>query len=441
MKKILILGAGRSAIVLINKLLKASESKQWYVDIADLNFENTRKIVGEHMFVKAIRLERENEFPLVCNYHIVVSMLPPKMHFEVAKACVQFGIHLITASYNTPEMQQLHLKAMEKNIIILMECGLDPGIDHMSAMQMIDAIHAEQGVVKSFKSYCGGLMSNAADVANPWKYKITWNPRNVVLAGQGGFVKYMEFNKLKYLNYTRLFQNTNKISIENENFEGYPNRDSLKYISLYGLSSLETFVRGTLRKEGFCKAWHALVVLGFTEDAYMIENISNLSFKDFFYALLPTTFESDWMKDLNKYYPNLIDGEILDKFRYLGLFADEKIPFESASPATVLQYLLESKLSPGENDTDLVVMQHQIEYIDTNGERIKKESNLIVEGNRNPNSAMATTVGLPIFYAIDVILNQKIDETGVVLPLKSWLYEPIMANLHREGIRFSEKLV
>jgi saccharopine dehydrogenase-like NADP-dependent oxidoreductase len=269
LKKILILGAGRSAIVLINKLLQTSESKQWYVDIADLNFDQTHKIVGEHTFVKAIRLESENNFSLVSNYHLVVSMLPPKMHFEVATACVDFGVHLITASYNTPEIQDLNEKAIEKNIIILMECGLDPGIDHMSAMQMIDAIHAEKGIVKSFKSYCGGLMSETSDIGNPWKYKITWNPRNVVLAGQGGFVKYLEYDKLKYLNYTRLFQNPRKISIENESFEGYPNRDSLKYISLYGLSTLETFVRGTLRKEGFCKAWHALVILGFTDDEYI----------------------------------------------------------------------------------------------------------------------------------------------------------------------------
>jgi len=435
-KRILLLGAGRSASVLISKLVQNAERKNWQVDVVDVNIEQTKQKIGQSNYVRAIEATESN-FTLIENYEIVISMLPPDKHYEVAKACVHFGKHLLTASYNTSEIQSLHHEAKRKNILLLMECGLDPGLDHISAMQIIDNIHAEGGVITRFKSYCGGLMSNKSDIGNPWKYKITWNPKNIVLAGQGPLIKYLENGEIKHLNYHRLFKQTHHIEIENERYEGYPNRDSLKYLDIYGLGSAKTFIRGTLRKEGFCAAWHILVHLGFTDDTTIIYNLSDTTYKSFFTSFLPFAFSHDWGKKLTSEYPYLVNEAIVEQLHWLHIFSDDKIELENATPAQVLQRLVEKYWRLNENDTDKVVMQHQIEYI-ANGKQLNLSSSLVVEGNNAPFTAMAATVGLPLYYVLENIVENTIYEYGVKLPLKKWLYGPVLSRLKHDGIHFTE---
>lgn len=439
MKKILVLGAGRSSYVLIERLLATAALKKWLVDIADLYIDALRDQIGIHNYVKAIVISENDNFEMIQKYDLVISMLPPHKHFEVAKICVKHGKHLITASYNTVDIQSLNEQAIANKSILLMECGLDPGLDHMSAMQLFSELTLKKNTIVSFKSYCGGLMSKEADQGNPWKYKVTWNPRNVVLAGQGGIIKYLEDKAYKYLNYARLFQSTEQIMINNNLYEGYPNRDSLKYIPIYRINTFETFIRGTLRKEGFCKAWNVLVQLGLTSDEEELTIIKEKSVRDYFYSFLPLNVDDNNLMNLNKFYPNLVDENIIEKIKNLGLLSENKISIRSATPAKILQILLEKNLKTEAKDKDLIVMQHQIEYIDANGVKFLQKASLELEGKNHQYTAMATTVGLPLYFAAELLLDGHFTNYGIKLPIESWIYTPILKKMSDEGIKFHEE--
>jgi saccharopine dehydrogenase-like NADP-dependent oxidoreductase len=260
MKRILVLGAGRSTTVLIQFLLEQSESQDWMVTVADLDEAMVQRKVGNHPRAVAAVLNSTDEISLyhqVSGADLVISMLPAHMHIPVATACIALGKHMVTASYVSPAMEALHPRAQEAGVILMNEIGVDPGIDHLSAMHMIDRVRNAGGEVVLFESFTGGLVAPASD-DNPWNYKFTWNPRNVVMAGSGGAVKFIQEGAYKYIPYHQLFRRTEMIDIDGYGrFEGYANRDSLKYRTVYGLESIRTLYRGTLRRPGFCRSWDA----------------------------------------------------------------------------------------------------------------------------------------------------------------------------------------
>ena len=257
-KSILILGAGRSSAVLISYMAKTCHDNNWSLTVGDFNHAIAAKIVEGLPNTTAIQFDiqqKESSAGAISKADVIVSLLPAHFHHLVAEHCLAFGKHLVTASYVSDEMKTFDAKAKAKNILFLNECGLDPGIDHMSAMQLIDKIKSDGGEMVSFESFTGGLIAPGTDPQNPWRYKFTWNSRNVVMAGQST-AKYLDNGDYKYIPYQQLFKRITPVHVpELGDYEGYANRDSLKYISAYGLNSVKTMLRGTLRNKGFCAAW------------------------------------------------------------------------------------------------------------------------------------------------------------------------------------------
>jgi saccharopine dehydrogenase-like NADP-dependent oxidoreductase len=289
MKHIFLIGAGRSATTLIQYLLQHAEVGNWHLTVGDISLELAQHKVGSHDRGKAIAFDvfnTEERKAQIAKADIVVSMLPAHLHMEVARDCVEFGKHLTTASYISKDMRLLHDAAVAKGLTLLNEVGLDPGIDHLSAMQLLDGIRAQSAHIEHFESFCGGLVAPESD-DNPWNYKFTWNPRNVVLAGQGGAVKFLHNGKFKYIPYHKVFRRTEAIAIEGYGkFEGYANRDSLSYREAYGLQEVRTIYRGTLRRPGFSRAWNAFVELGATDDSYILEGSEQMTHRDFINSFL-----------------------------------------------------------------------------------------------------------------------------------------------------------
>ena len=442
MKKILVIGAGRSAVTLIKYLLDNAQENNWFVTVADFSVDLAKQAVRNLEYAKAIffdvtdEKQRESE---ISNSDIVISMLPAALHITVAKDCVQFKTNLVTASYVSEEIAALDEKAKASGIILLNEIGLDPGIDHMSAMSVIDEIKDNGGEISSFKSYCGGLVHPDFD-NNPWNYKFTWNPRNVVLAGQGN-AKFLENGAEKTIAYSDLFTTTEQMTIlEAGEFEGYANRDSLSYKKAYGLDNISTFFRGTLRKIGFCNAWNIFVQLGMTDDSYKLENSENLRNRELVNRLLPYDDELSVEEKLCKQFKITTEGVIFKKLEWLGLFSDEKTGMKDASPAQLLQAILEKKWTLDCEDKDMIVMQHQFEFLQ-NGNKKKLNSSLLVFGDNPRSTAMAKTVGLPVAIAAKLILNGVIQSTGVKIPTSKDIYAPVLEELREHGINFVEELV
>jgi len=442
MKKILVIGAGRSAVTLIKYLLDNSIANIWQVTVADFSIELAELAVANHENGKAIffnvtdEKQRKNE---IGNADIVISMLPASLHITVAKDCISLGKNLVTASYVSPEIADLDEMAKQAGVILLNEIGLDPGIDHMSAMQVIDEIKENGGELTSFKSFCGGLVHPDYDT-NPWNYKFTWNPRNVVLAGQGT-AQYIKQGKYKYIPYTKLFERTEVMEVlDAGEFEGYANRDSLGYRSAYGLDDIPTLFRGTLRRKGYCKAWNLFVQLGMTDDTYKVENSENLSYRSFINLFFPYNNELSVEQKFCSYLNLSQDSEEFSKIEWLGVFKNTIVGLKDASPAQILQKICEEKWTLDSEDKDMIVMQHQFEYVQ-NGEQKKLNSSLLVFGDDPRYTSMAKTVGLPVAIAAKLILNGKINSTGVKIPTTKDIYIPVLKELEDNGINFVEELV
>ncbi|QHT69366.1 saccharopine dehydrogenase [Rhodocytophaga rosea] len=440
-KKILILGAGRSSTYLIEYLAKQAPEQGWKLTVGDTDLEQAQRKTEMYPHVEAIlfnifdQKQREKQ---ISQTDIVISMLPAVYHIHVARTCIRFGKHLLTASYISPEIKELHKEALKENVLILMEMGLDPGIDHMSAMQVINHLTENGANITSFKSYCGGLVSSESD-NNPWGYKFTWNPRNVVIAGQST-VKYMEDGDYKYIPPHQIFARAEQVSVDEFGvLEAYGNRDSLSYREVYGLQNADTIVRGTLRKNGFCKAWQLLVKLGVTDDSYTLENSENMTYHDFVSTFLSN--ESEESKSIEQRVAEYMgvseSGEEMEKLKWLGIFGDEKIDLANATPAQILQQLLERRWMLAPNDKDMVVMQHQFNY-ELNGEKKNLVSSLIIKGEDSIHTAMAKAVGLPLAVAAKLIIQGKIDAKGVQIPVWREIYEPVMEELEHLGIQFKE---
>ncbi len=436
MKKILILGAGRSSTSAIHYLAANSNHESWQISVADLDINLARKQISGLENCTAKKLDISDKASLtseIASHDIVISMLPAQFNYELIKNCISQKIDVLTPSYQTDEIFALDSFAKENNVLVLNEMGLDPGIDHMSAMQLLDDLRAKGAVIKSFKSYTGGLVAPDSD-NNPWGYKFTWNPRNVILAGQAGAAKYLQTKQEKYIPYHKLFTRLEPILVKNTSYEGYANRNSLTYQKIYGLENIETLLRGTLRKKGFSAAWNALVQLGMTDNSY---KINSKTYQDFTSSFLPAS-DLDIKANLANYLNLEINSETINKLAWLGLFDDTEISLKDASPAVILQNLLEEKWALGKNDKDMIVMWHEIVYL-LDAELARLESSLVVIGDDNRQTAMAKTVGYPIAIACKLILQGKLKLKGVQLPIKKEIYQPILEELKDLGIEFEER--
>lgn len=441
MRNILIIGAGRSATSLIKYLLDKSQSENLFITLGDLSLENAQKFVQGHPNAKAILLDVLDETQrqdAIKSSDLVISMLPARFHMEAAKDCIAFSKHLVTASYVNDEMQALDEEAKEKGLVFMNEMGVDPGIDHMSAMQVIDRIRDGGGKMLLFESFTGGLVAPESD-DNLWHYKFTWNPRNVVLAGQGGAAKFIQEGTYKFIPYNKLFRRTEFLDIDDYGrFEAYANRNSLRYQSIYGLQDILTLYRGTMRRVGFSKAWNMFVQMGMTDDSYTIPNSEKLSYRDFVNLFLP--YSPTDSVELKMRYALKIDQDDLMwyKLMELDLFNNEKkLGIEKASPAKCLQKILMDKWTLNEDDKDMIVMYHKFGY-ELEGKKKQIDSNMALIGEDQIHTAMAKSVGLPVAMAALRILNKKISTLGVQIPITKEVYEPILKELKKHGISFKE---
>ena len=439
MKNILVLGAGRSATALIDELSQTGKEQQWTITVVDAAADTIAPYAQRYANVQALTLDifdTTARHQLLSQADLVISMLPARFHIHIALSCLELGKHLVTASYVSDEIRKLAPQVEEKGLIFLFECGLDPGLDHMSAMQMIDRIREQGGTVASFQSFCGGLMAPGSD-DNPWRYKFTWNPRNVVLAGTMGTAQYLYKGRYKNIPHHQLFKRLTEVSVPGYgDFESYPNRDSLQYRELYGLYDAHTIFRGTLRRPGFCSAWHAFVQLGLTDDRYLVRNVENMTYADFVRAYLPYS-EDDLKTNFSRYIGADINSEQMQRIRWLGLLDETPIGLKTATPADVIQKLLESKWRAEPGNEDMVVMQHQFEYL-LAGEHKRLTTSLVVIGQLSGFTAMAKTVGYPLGIATRLILSDQIGRKGLLIPVHREIYQPILAELPRWNIHFTE---
>jgi len=498
MKHILLFGAGKSATVLIDYLKEITVELGWQATVVDGNETFLQQKVGSHTNVKARVINVENVAQrnnLVTNADIIISMLPPALHYLVAESCLKFGKHLLTASYLDDKVKAMEKAIKNKGILFLYEMGLDPGIDHMSAVKLIDEVKQVGGKITSFKSHCGGLVAPESD-NNPWHYKVSWNPKNIVLAGKAGAI-YKEEGKIVRLPYEKLFSTENIIEIPGQIlWSYYPNRDSLQYIPLYQLQEADTFIRTTLRHPDFCFGWKNMIDLQLTSEEIQYDT-DGMTIAEFFKLHFEKHGFSDWLtqmlttrlsfaKDLMNDLMQLLEvekaadenepgyeeammlvnekGELdtlnvedikekaatavalkmheanlsLKQLFFLGLDSNEVINKGKCSAADVIQFVIEKKLALEPHDKDMVVMLHEINYTIT-GIPHAAYSLLVTEGKDSTHTAMAKTVGLPLGIAARFILQGKINLTGLHIPIHQAIYEPVLEELKKYGIVFKEK--
>lgn len=440
MKKILVIGAGLSASTMIKYFLDNAQEFDWQVTVGDANLETAQRKVDNHPKGKAIFFDIKDEKisnTAVSEADVVISFLPAFMHPMVANLCIKYRKHMVTASYVSNEMKVLDKEAQNLGLAFLNELGVDPGIDHMSAMKVMDEIKAKGGKLLAFKSNTGGLIAPEYD-NNPWHYKFTWNPRNVVLAGQGT-AQYIENGKYKFIPYQQLFRRTESAKVLHMGeFEVYPNRDSLKYREIYDIQNIPTLVRGTMRRPGYCEAWNVFVQLGMTDDTYTIADSANMTYKQFIDAYLPENATPSVQQKLSNYLGIAMNSKTMQMLEWLGIFDDKKIDMDNATPAQMLQKLLEGKLFLGKDDKDMIVMQHQFDY-ELNGKKKRILSSMVVIGKDTTHTAMSITVGTPVAIATKLLLTGKIKVSGVKIPVTKDLYEPILAELEPLGIKFIDE--
>jgi saccharopine dehydrogenase-like NADP-dependent oxidoreductase len=498
MKKILLFGAGKSATVLIDFLLENAESENWQLMVVDADLELARSKIGNSSWGFAISFDInsvEERKKYIQEADIVISLLPPALHYLVAEDCSDLKKNLLTASYVDDKIRNLKSEIEKNDLLFLCEMGLDPGIDHMSAMKLIDEIHSEDGRVISFRSHCGGLVAPESD-DNPWRYKISWNPRSVVLAGKSG-AHYKENGEEIRLSYEELFVPDRIVEIPGLGpLSWYPNRDSLSYASLYDLVDAETFIRTTLRYPDFMYGWKNVVELRLTDETpkyetdgktlYQVfkEHMDKNGFGEWLEQKLTERFSQTKemlnnlvklmevekeVKEENLEVPqefmtvdeqgNLAEIELeevknraasflaykmheanltLKQLFFLGLDDKETTVNKGfCSPADVLQFALEKKLALGPNDKDMIVMMHEVQYA-VGSKQSAVKSALIVEGRDNVKTAMAKTVGLPLGIAAKLILNGTIKLSGLHIPVRKEIYEPVLKELELHDVKFTE---
>ncbi len=440
MKRIVVIGAGRSSSSLLRYLLNESEAEGWEVLVADRDEALARSKINGHQRGDATGFDAgnsEKRRELIAGADLVISMLPASMHIDVAGDAIHFGVPLITPSYISKEMRSLDEAAKAKGVLLLNEMGVDPGIDHMSAMKIIHDIQKKGGELIRFESFTGGLIAPESD-NNPWHYKFTWNPRNVIMAGMGGTAQYIQQNRLKYIPIHKIFERYKDIDVEGYGtFEGYANRDSLSYRKTYGLENVPTIYRGTLRGKGFCEAWNVFVQLGITTEDFEVD-CRKMSWRDFINAFLMYDPELPVEEKLQNFL-NLSE-EVMEMLRWTGIFENTPVGLEHATPAKVLQHLLEDKWKLEPDDKDMIVMWHRFDYL-KDGQEHEVHSSMVAIGETQTYTAMSETVGLPVGIAAKMILNGQLSLSGVHLPILPEIYHPILEELESYSIRFTETTI
>ncbi len=441
MKKILILGVGRSSSTLISYLEENAQKYGWEITVGAHNLQTGLNKVSPLTRVTAFDVFNEEQLNTeVQAADVVISMLPARFHPIVALACLKYSRSMLTASYESNEIAEMSAQAKSKGILFLNELGVDPGIDHMSAMRVINRIREQGHALLCFESFTGGLIAPESD-NNPWNYKITWNPRNVVLAGQGGPARFIQEGTYKYIPYNRLFRRTEVIDIEGYGkFEGYANRDSLKYIEKYNLQDVPTVYRGTLRRPGYCRAWDVFVQLGATDDSYTMLNTEEMTYKQFINSFLYYSVEDPVKTKLYQYMHIDQDSDVREKLEWLGIFDDTVVGLKNATPAQILEQIICKKWVLDDHDKDMLVMWHKFIYQESDKKKPSLlTSSMVSIGDDTVNTAMAKTVGLPLAIAVKMLLTGQIRLTGAHIPTLKEIYEPVLNELESYGIRFVEK--
>lgn len=445
MKTILILGAGKSSPYLISYLLDHAEEYDWRVIVADQDEQLALSRINNHPRGTAMSFDvtdSEARSQQISGAKVVINMLAPRFQHLVGLTCARFGVHMISVSYQDQRMRELETDAKKKGVLLLTEIGLDPGIDHMSAAQLIRRINERGGIVKSFQSYGGGLPAPDT-LSNPFKYVISWNPRNVVMAGENG-AQYLEDCKIKLIPYHNVFQHTWNMNVPGiGQMEAYPNRDSLIYQEQYGFKDAETVIRGTLRYPGWSETWYYIVRLGLPNEKLRIPGLKDKTFAELTEMLLPSGGPESGPieRRVAKFLQISPTGHIIEKMRWLGLFSDEKIGVEVNTSAEVLTQLISEKLALHSDARDMVVLLHQIiaEYPQEDNRREKITSTMIHFGEKAGFTSMAKSVGLPAALVAKLLLTEKISLTGCHMPTHPEIYEPVMKELEEEGFGFTDK--
>ncbi len=426
MKDILILGAGKSSSVLIEFLIEEAQFNDWHVHVADADPGIAASKTGgrDRASAYGINLENNDQLSqLVEGADLVISMLPPFLHTTAARCCLTYKKHFLNASYLTPELQEMDAEAKAGGLSFICEMGLDPGIDHMSAMEMIDTIKAAGGSINSFRSHCGGLISPESD-DNPWHYKISWNPRNIVMAGRDG-ATFLENGNITHTPYQELFDPGKTVSIPGHGeYAWYPNRDSLAYIDKYALHEASTFVRTTLRHPDFCLGWSKIVALRLTDDKTVYDT-TGMDMRSFFSA------------HCRQHGITYTAGNetVAKQIEWLGFSSQTMINRGKCTAADVLQWAVENRLGLQPGDKDMIIMLHEIDYT-LHGEHKTTRSHLVAKGSDSIHTAMATTVGLPLAFAARHILNGNIRRRGVFIPIYPDIYKLVLPDLKKHGIVF-----
>lgn len=438
MRTISIFGAGKSATSLIDYLGKICEEKKWKLYVSDADLSLAQAKTNQFTSAEAVSFDvsdREKRQAFIARADVVISMLPPSLHLLVARDCILFSKHLLMASYIDMNLRSLADEIKEKGLLFIGEMGLDPGIDHMSAMKVIHEIKNKGGQITSFKSHCGGLMAPEND-DNPWHYKISWNPMNVVAAGSSGAF-YKSEGKIIEVLYSEVFSNENQMVEIPEigPLAWYANRDSLSYIKTYDLHKISTFIRTTLRYPAFCRGWNKIIRLDLTNkmDHEGIKNCK--TFSDWF-ELKKDKMLSETHLPENTFF----DSEFQEQIDFISLRSKENIPVTVSNSAAILQFLLEKNLALKPNDKDMIIMLHEIEY-SIDGENKQTRSCLIVKGEDHIHTAMAKTVGLPLGIAARLVLEKRINLTGLHIPIVPEIYKPVLEELELNGIKFTEETV
>ncbi len=438
MKNILIIGAGRSSYPLIQYLLDHAPQAGWFVTVADASPERASSKIGMNRGnARAVWLDvtkSNDRKDLISRSDVVVSLLPAHLHLEVAHDCIKLKKDILTSSYISHEMLRLGDEARDRELLFTGEMGLDPGLDHMSIMQNLDELKEKGAKINAFRSFTGGLLS-ADSSSNPWGYKFTWNPRNVVLAGQGT-AQYLVGNKLRYQTYNTLFKDVTSLSIpELGEFEAYASRDTLHYREEYGLIDVPNIYRGTLREKGFCAAWNALIQLGLTDGDFPILHSGKISYYQLVDGIVGHVSGTTLKERVANLLGEKVDSDVIQKLQWLGLFSKKKIKLPRATPALILEHLLREKWLLNEEDKDRIIIHHQFDY-ELGGKKYIRYATLDVSGDDHENTAMAKAVGLPIAVLFKYISDQNISDRGVGVPLEKRIYEPVLKELASHGLAF-----
>ena len=436
MKKVLILGAGLVAKPLVRYLLDQPDFK---VEVASRTVSKAIKLVDNHPDGTAKELNLKNEEGLrdeVANADLVLSMVPYAFHPKVAKYCIDFRKQMVTTSYVSEIMKNLDDEAKKAGILILNEVGLDPGIDHMEAMRIIHEVEEKGGEIISFTSYCGGLPAPEANT-NPFGYKFSWSPIGVLLAGKNS-AQYQEDGQQVFIPSESLFEDFKIVPIEGlGDFEGYPNRNSLPYIDLYKIGSTRTMLRGTLRNLGWCKTMKNIVDLGLLDEEE--KDWTGMTYAGFLRNLLDESAETDLMKALASKMGMEENSDVIQRLEWLGLLEEKPLPVEKGSALDIIGALMLEKLQYETGERDMIVLEHTFVASYPDGKKEKITSTLVDYGISGGDSSMARTVGLPAAIGTKLILEGKIQEVGVHIPITPAIYVPILEELKGMGIAFSEK--